>query len=110
MPKRRPARPRVNIQLIAAVAALGYFGFHFVHGDRGAVALLEARAELAAAQGALKTAEHVRDSLDSRVALLRPESLDADMLAEQARRQLNFAGAREFVLETPRALTARLAQ
>ena len=108
MPKAKRRSLRLNGHLIAAIAATAYFAFHFIHGDRGAAALLEARAELMTAQAELAEAEAKRDALSSRVALLRPETLDADMLEEQARALLNFAGARDYVLETTpkRSMTA----
>lgn len=100
--------PRLNLHLAAALLAFAYFAFHIVHGERGAVALLEARAGLAAAEAARVAAEAERDALGARVALLRPESLDADMLEEQARELLNFAVAGDYVLATEpwRSMTA----
>lgn len=113
--KRRAAstrRHRLSLGLglgwhaLAAVAVTAYFAFHFVAGDRGALALLEARATLAVVEAERAEAATAEEALRKRVALLRPSTLDADMLEEQARRLLNFAADADYVLHTPRARPA----
>ena len=43
-----------------------------------------------------------RAELEHRVSLLRPDSLDPDLLEEQARRLLNFGFANEAIILTPK--------
>ncbi|MTI07897.1 septum formation initiator family protein [Roseibium denhamense] len=84
-----------------AIAALAYFGFHAMNGELGLVgrALIENRvAELETELGEL-TKE--RQQLVARVSLLRPESLDPDMLDERARLTLNLANTNELVVLRP---------
>ncbi len=71
-------------------AAFAYFGYHAVQGDRGLVAWWKLRYELEKAESELSDVSAQRDALEHRVSLLRPESLDPDMLEERARMMLGF--------------------
>lgn len=98
---RKRAR-QITLPVLGACVA-GYFVYHGVQGDRGIIAWLvlnQQIREAGAAQGEL-AAE--RATLERRVALLRPDSLDPDLLEERARVMLNFAHADELVipLDTP---------
>lgn len=77
---------------------LGYFAYHAVEGDYGLYALdrLKARAVSLEAEVAAVRAE--RDVVESHVAMLRPESLDRDMIDERARQALNLADAKDLVI------------
>ena len=99
---------------LLACGAAGYFGYHFQTGDHGlkARADLERRKEVLA--GELAGLKEVRKRLDRDVALLRPESLDPDMLDERARAILNLAHPDDLVMlkrrvpaETPGASPKR---
>ena len=109
--KRRAASARYSRfqprwHALAAIVVAAYFAYHFVAGDRGALALLEARATLNAVEAERTAAAADEAALRKRVALLRPSTLDADMLEEQARRLLNFAADADYVLQTPRGRPA----
>ncbi len=71
-------------------AAVAYFGFHVVQGDRGLVAWWHLRQELAKVQVEAQVVAAQRAELENRVSLLRPESLDPDMLEERARLMVNM--------------------
>jgi cell division protein FtsB len=76
----------------------GYFVYNLEIGDHG----LEARAELErqkqVLEGELAGLEEVKDKLEQDVTLLRPESLDPDMLDERARAILNLAHPDDLVI------------
>ena len=93
---RRQARAIVPPFL--GVCMVGYFAYHAVQGERGLLAWFKLTAEIAEAQSRLAqvTAEH--DALERRVDLLRPESLDPDMLEERARIVLNLVHPDERVI------------
>jgi cell division protein FtsB len=83
-------------------ALLGYFGWHASHGPRGFPYRdgLEAElAQLAAKHEALH-AERVR--MEDKVTLLRPESIDPDLLDELARGILELAKPTDVVAFTAR--------
>ncbi len=92
---RRRARAAA-LPLIAALA-LGYFGYHAVQGDRGVLTWLQLKQEVAATGAELEAARAARLGLERRVALLKPEGLDRDMLDERARAVLGLARADEVV-------------
>jgi cell division protein FtsB len=83
---------------VVCLAVLGYFAWHADRGPRGfpyrdrlaaEVQDLEAKAAAVAAQ---------RDALEHRVALLRPDTIDPDMLDELARNRLEMAAPGELVI------------
>ncbi|HZJ11053.1 MAG TPA: septum formation initiator family protein [Methyloceanibacter sp.] len=83
---------------LLACGAAGYFGYHLHIGDHGlkARADLERRKEVL--EGELAGLKEVKDRLERDVALLRPESLDPDMLDERARAILNLAHPDDLVM------------
>ena len=68
-----------------------YFAYHAVQGDRGLIAWLQHSRELGESETVLAELAAERSTLEHRVSQLRAESLDPDMLEEQARTMLNFA-------------------
>lgn len=68
-----------------------YFVYHSIQGDHGALAWRQLDLLITEAEGSLATLEGQREVLERRVAMLRPDSLDADMVEEQGRRLLNFS-------------------
>lgn len=75
-----------------------YFGYHLLQGDRGWFALqnLETAVNEAHATHDEVRAEY-RD-IEHRVQLLRPGTLDADMLDERARAVLGYVGPDDIVV------------
>lgn len=81
---------------------VGYFAYHSIQGDRGLVAWLRLNEQIETARAELSGLEAERRALERRVALLRPASLDRDLLDEQARVVLNYVRPGEIViLERP---------
>lgn len=75
-----------------------YFGFHLLHGDMGYFALRGVNLKLAEAQQKHDALKEAREALENRVRLLRPDSLDLDMLDERARVVLGFVRPEERVV------------
>ncbi len=69
----------------------GYFGYHLVTGDRGLLAMVNLQREVLVAEQNLAEAETTRKIWERRVAALRNQSIDPDMLDERARVLLNFS-------------------
>ena len=91
-------RLRAVWQPLMAIAVLGYFGFHALHGDRGLLAYQELGQQLAVAQSVHAEVRMEKEKLQARVAALRPESLDPDMLEERALALLNFGSSQDIVI------------
>ena len=94
-------RARLVAGPVAGISLVVYFSYHLVEGDRGIVAWRGLNEKIQAAQTQLAQSEAVRTALDRRVALLRPNHLDRDMLDEQARQTLNLVAPDERVIFTP---------
>ncbi len=73
---------------LLGAGAVVYFGVHAVQGDRGLMAWVQVRQEIAKAEIAAQEIAAERADLEHRVSLLKSESLDLDMLEERARMML----------------------
>ncbi|MGB0572061.1 MAG: FtsB family cell division protein [Alphaproteobacteria bacterium] len=91
-------RARSALWPIIGALLLAYFSYHMVQGDHGLLSLLQLRAKVEQANKLHHALEAERLQLDTRVALLRPDNLDPDMLEERARVMLNFAHPNEIVI------------
>jgi cell division protein FtsB len=91
-------RARSALWPIIGALLLAYFSYHTVQGDHGLLSLLQLRAKVEQAHTVHAALEIERTRLDARVALLRPDNLDPDMLEERARVMLNFAHPNEIVI------------
>ncbi len=83
---------------------MGYFAYHAVEGDYGLLALGKLQDRVASLESDLAAAQHEREGMESHVALMRPESLDRDMMDERAREALNMADAKDLVIFLDRAV------
>jgi cell division protein FtsB len=80
------------------IVAVAYFAYHTVHGDRGALALLQMQERVAEAEHRLAALEKEKRHWESRVKLLHPDSIDRDMLDERVRIMLGYARADDLVV------------
>src|SRR4051794_7962850 len=79
------------IVMAACIALLGYLGWHAFKGPRGFDRMAELTVEQAKLKGELGQITAEREALDRHVALMRPDTVDPDMLDEFARKSLEFA-------------------
>lgn len=77
---------------------MGYFAYHSVEGDYGLFALGKLKEREALLESELAKARAEREQMESHVALMRPESLERDMIDERAREALNMADAKDLVI------------
>lgn len=80
---------------------LAYFVFHSIYGSRGILAYFKLQAELERTKETLETLRHERLEIENRTKLLRPGSLDRDMLDEKVRSVLGVAKPNEKVFSIP---------
>ncbi|MCK5296619.1 MAG: septum formation initiator family protein [Alphaproteobacteria bacterium] len=83
---------------LLGASVLFYFAYHVVNGDRGLIAWWSIKREINQAEIVLQNTTKKRKVLEKRVHLLRPESLDPDMLEERARRVLNMGREDDLVI------------
>ncbi|MEQ8334002.1 septum formation initiator family protein [Nisaea sp.] len=91
-------RARHVIGPVIGCLLLGYFLFHSVEGDRGIHAWRALDGKIEAAEAKLAVLRSKRESLEKKVAMLHPDSIDRDLLTEQARRVLNYLDQDDFVI------------
>lgn len=96
----RETRKRVRqvAPQVAAALAVAYFAYHAIEGERGILAYLKLDSELESAQQIAAQVGQDRAVLEHRVDLLSSDSLDPDMLEEQARSLLNYGHENEKVI------------
>ena len=85
-----------------AIAIVVYFGFHAINGEFGLVGRARIEHQIQKLEAELAVVQEERKELQHRVALLRPESLDPDMIDERARRTLNLVHPQELAILRPR--------
>ncbi|MBP6766609.1 MAG: septum formation initiator family protein [Reyranella sp.] len=94
-------RPRQILAPVIFATVFGYFGYHLVNGDRGLLAMAHLQREVLIAEQNFAEAETTRKIWERRVAALRNQSLEPDMLDERARVLLNFARKDDIIVFMP---------
>jgi cell division protein FtsB len=82
---------------VIAAALIGYFGVNAYTGKYGLNAQQELDAEIVRLTAELQRLKQERAGAERRIALLRSDSLDPDMLDERIRAQLDFADPHDLV-------------
>lgn len=80
---------------------IAYFAFYAVYGDRGMLSMGRLRTEVEQAKANLDKVHEERVQLERRTTLLRPDSLDLDMVDERARQMLNMSHADDVIIMVP---------
>lgn len=93
----RTALTTLGLYVMAALL-IGYFGVHAYTGNRGLKAKQDLVNELHELSEELQRLKSERLAWQRRVALLRSDSLDPDMLDEQARAMLGYVHPRDLIL------------
>jgi cell division protein FtsB len=103
MVSHRRRRAILTAIVLYAFAALyiGYFGVNAFTGRHGLRAQQDLEQQLAAMQRELGELKAERSFWERRVALLRSEAIDPDMLDERARTLLGVSDPRDLVLLLP---------
>jgi cell division protein FtsB len=86
---------------ILGIALTGYFAYHLVEGGRGFKAWLRLNQEIRTAAANLASVRAQRSALDLRVANLRPDHVDPDLLDERIRATLNLVSPDDIVIMQP---------
>jgi cell division protein FtsB len=101
MVTRRRLRAFLNALALYAVAALviGYFGVNAYTGNRGLRAKQDLDQQITQLSVELSELKAERAVWDRRIALLKSDSIDPDMLDERARALLDYVDPRDLVLQ-----------
>jgi cell division protein FtsB len=100
MVTRKRLRAVLNALALYALAALliGYFGVNAYNGDRGLKAKEDIDRQMAAMNAELGRLQREQAQWERRIALLKSDDLDPDMLDEQARALLDYTDPRDLTL------------
>lgn len=91
---------------VVFLALTYYFWWNAVHGKSGLEAQHVQQQELARAQAHFQAVEAARTAWQTKIADLNGQSIQRDMLDEQARQVLNLANPQDLVIELkPRKMT-----
>ena len=89
------------IVMIVCMSLLGYFGWHSYYGPRSFDQRDALAAKVADLDAKLEIIRSERQALERKVSLMRPESIDQDMLDELARTTLDYGKPGEFIVKLP---------
>ncbi len=95
--RRRAILTAIGLYLFAALF-IGYFAVNAFTGRHGLRAQQDLEQQMAAMQQELAGLKAERTGLERRIALLRSDRIDPDMLDERARALLGYADPRDLVL------------
>lgn len=96
------SRQRRQVYAMLILTALGfYFAYHLVSGNNGLLATMQLTTKLEEAQMRLDEIRMERLKLQHRVKMMSPESLDLDLLDEQARKVLGHSKKGEIIYFLP---------
>ncbi len=85
---------------LLTIMGVVYFAGHAVYGDYGLEAKMRLERETESARRELLLVREERQRLERNVALMRPESLDPDLLEERVRATLQFVGPNDVMVLT----------
>ncbi|HEY2134939.1 MAG TPA: septum formation initiator family protein [Xanthobacteraceae bacterium] len=83
---------------VLAALLIGYFGVNAYTGNHGLRARQDLDQQIGALTAELNQAKADRDQWQRRVALLKSDSVDPDMLDERARQLLDYADPRDAIM------------
>ncbi len=89
------------IVMTVCLGLLAYFGWHAFYGPRSFDQRDALAAKAADLDAKLAIIRQERQALESKVALMRPQSIDPDMLDELARSTLDYGKPSELIIKLP---------
>ena len=98
MDRRFKYRTSKLILPIIGMGLLTYFIYHIIQGKHGWLSWKTLEQDLEKSTKELETLKQDYEDLKNKVSLLRPESLDEDMLDERVRTMLGTAKENEIVI------------
>jgi cell division protein FtsB len=84
---------------LGTLLMLMYFVFHSIYGDRGIIAYFKLQSDLKNSHMELEKLRAERLEIENRIVLLRPNSLDKDMLDEKVRNVLGLSAPKEKIFK-----------
>ncbi len=89
---------RQNLILLIGVCLCFYFIYHTLHGDRSFVRLISLSQSIETMSQKNDIVERKRMALEQKVKMMRPGSINKDLLEERVRVTLGYAHENELVI------------
>lgn len=89
---------RQNLILVMGVCLSFYFCFHLLAGDRGYFRLMSLESQMTQASTEFDALQGEREKLEDKVVMMRPGSINKDLLEERIRSVLGYSYENEFIL------------
>lgn len=89
---------RRNILGVIGLCLSFYFCYHLVAGQRGYISLMSLESRIASVSVEYDTHKVEREALERHVVMMRPGSIDRDLLEERARYVLGYKHSDELIL------------
>jgi cell division protein FtsB len=86
---------------VLAACIVVYFLYHTVQGEHGWMSMLRLKNEVTTQEATLSQLRKEHEDLDHRIHLMRPDSLDPDLLDEESRKSLDYTKPNEIVILNP---------
>lgn len=93
---------RKNIVTLIGIGLFCYFSYHLIQGQRSAVRYLTLQKTIERMETEQAELKEHREEMESKVSMLRPNSLNKDLLEERARIVLGFRKPGEMDVMTAR--------
>lgn len=89
-----------------SAAVVSYFVYHAQHGNRGIESKVALKMQIRALESELEQQQQEKTDWERRVSMLRPATMDRDLLEERARLALNRLHKHDVVIITGAGQTA----
>jgi cell division protein FtsB len=89
---------RRNIMAVIGLCLSFYFTYHLVAGQRGYLRLMALEHKVAEASAEYETLKLERENVETKVVMMRPGSIDRDLLEERVRYVLGYRYSDEYDL------------
>jgi cell division protein FtsB len=89
---------RQNLLAVIGISLSFYFCFHLLAGDRGYFRLMSLENQMTQVSQEYASVTQARDKLESKVVMMRPGTINKDLLEERIRSVLGYRYENEIVL------------
>lgn len=89
---------RQNLVAVIGICLSVYFSYHLVAGQRSLLSLMSLDNQVTRQEQELARLTMERSDLEKRVVMMRPGSIDRDLLEERVRIMLGYTGKNEQIL------------
>jgi cell division protein FtsB len=98
--RKRQAKYKLRQRAVSCffTVIMAYFAYHGFFSSRSFFSMVRLNGEIEQARTELKQIKHDRKDLESRVALVAANNVDADLLDEQSRKMLGLGKKTDFIV------------